>query len=391
MNRKIVFYTFVPFDESKLNRAYNIRIHFLKRAFEKLGYYIYFIDGFYEERVNKIKNLWSLIEKNEKIDFVYGELPNLPFLLTSKYRIPRLLNNYDIKFLRFLKEKKLRIGFFVRDLYHLTNAIDKLGIIKKILYIYFFNLSLLFLKKVIDIFFVPTYNFKELFSHFYKISITKISELPPGLSLDISNIYQQKVKKEDNNVLNLIYVGGAYNTLELFKCFQELFHSNIKNIFLYFITRKEEFFRSNYYLKEVLENELIKIIEANKNDLPFYYSKSDASLLFYKTFEIKNIYNYDSYDYSSKDYMALAFPVKFMEYLENLKPVITYKEAFVAKIIEENNIGWVIDYHHSKLKELLIYLLNNKWEIENKQRNIFKIIDKYSWDNVAKKVIDILI
>lgn len=385
MNKKIIFWTFVPFDEYKLNRAYSVRIYYLRKAFENLGYYVYFIDGFYETRLNKIKEIWKLIEKGEKIEFVYGELPNLPFLLTSKYRIPLLINNYDIKFLKFLKESKLKIGFFIRDLYHLTNAINNLGMLKKNLYIFFFNLSLSFLINLIDIFFVPTSNFKEIFSYLYKINIEKIIELPPGLFLNNSNKEKRKLEKNNNN-LNLIYVGGLYNNLELFKCFENLYYSNIKNIFLYFITRREEFLKNDYYINISLKNDLIKIIEANKKDLEFYYDQVDVSLLFYKTFIIqKNIYSYNL-----KDYMSLAFPVKFMEYLENLKPVITYKESFISKIVQENNIGWVIDYNYLALKELLLYLLNNRNEIELKRKNIFKIMDKYSWSSVAKKVIDIL-
>ncbi|MGC8734823.1 MAG: hypothetical protein ACP5RD_07305, partial [bacterium] len=333
MNKKMIFYTFIPFEESRLNRAYNVRIYYLIKAFENLGYYVYLIDGFYEDRLSKIKEIWKLIEKGEKIEFVYAELPNLPFLLTSKYRLPLLINNYDIKFLKFLKKNKLRIGFFLRDLHHLTDALDNLGVIKKNLYIFFFNLSLILLINFIDVFFVPTSIFKDFFCYIYKIDIKKVFELSPGLFLDNNKIkyfYERKNKKMNDNILNLIYVGGMYNNLELFKCFEDFYYNNIKNIFLYFITRKEEFIKDNYYINISLRNDLIKIIEANNKDLEFYYDQVDISLLFFKTFKMRIKIN-NHHDFG--DYMYLAFPVKFMEYLGNLKPVITYKEAFVSKIV----------------------------------------------------------
>lgn len=378
---KMIFYTFVPFDESKLNRAYNVRIFYLKKAFENLGYIVYFIDGFYEDRIKKIKEIWKLIEKGEKIDFVYGELPNLPFLLTSKNRIPIIFNNYDIKFFNFLKNKKIKIGLFVRDLHHLTSALDSLNLFKKVAYQFFLNLSINYLKNFVDIFFGPSNAFLEIFSFFYKVNKQNLIELMPGLILN--NINPNNIEYfYYENMLNLIYVGGIYDNIELFKCFQDLHINNVNNVFLYFITRLNEI-KINY--KYFFSIPLIKILEANKKDLIKYYQLSDISSLFFKSFVLKKI---KGYQFFNNDYLSLAVPVKFLEYLENLKPVITYKEAFVSKIVKEYDIGWVIDYNYLALKELLLYLLNNKQEIISKRKNILKIMGSYSWENVAKKIID---
>ncbi|MCX7871006.1 MAG: hypothetical protein N2485_05480 [bacterium] len=378
---KMIFYTFVPFDETKLNRAYNVRIYYLKKAFENLGYKVYFIDGFYEDRIKKIKEIWKLIEKGEKINFVYGELPNLPFLLTSKNRIPIIFNNYDIKFIKFLKNKKIKIGLFIRDLHHLTSALDSLNLFKKEVYKFFFNLSINYLKNFVDIFFGPSNVFLEMFSFFYKVNKQNLIELMPGLILN--NINPNNIEYfYYENMLNLIYVGGIYDNIELFKCFQDLHINNVNNVFLYFITRLNEI-KINY--KVFFSIPLIKILEANKKDLINYYRLSDISSLFFKSFVLKEI---KGYQFFNNDYLSLAVPVKFLEYLENFKPVITYKEAFVSRIVQEYDIGWVIDYNYLALKELLLYLLNNKQEIINKRKNILKIVNNYSWENVAKKIID---
>ncbi len=204
----------------------------------------------------------------------------------------------------------------------------------------------------------------------------------PGLSFDntiFNKIYNEHFN--DNKLLNLIYVGGVYDNKELLKCFKDLYLNNVNQIFLYFITRLNEL--PINYKKEILSIPLIKLLEFSKNDLTKYYDLSSIASLFFKAFLIKkgqdNIYH---------DYLSLAVPVKFMEYLENLKPVITHSEAFVSKIVKEYDIGWVIDYNYLALKELLLYLLNNKQEIVDKRKNILKVLNKYSWENVAKKIVD---
>jgi hypothetical protein len=387
MNKKMIFYTFVPFDESKLNRAYNVRIFYLRKTFEKMGFKVYFIDGFYENRKKKVLELWKIIQNGLNIDFVYGELPTLPFLLTSKFRLPKIIRNIDIKFMQYLKERNIKIGLFLGDLYNYTNVLDNF-ILKKIIYMIFFNFSIMVLNSIIDFFFVPTERFSEIISYSYKIKKDKVIELSPGIFLDGDSRNDFNINLDN---IGLLYIGGGYDNIELLKAFNYLLQKNINDIFLYFVSRFNEYTKSQktkYILNllNYLNSKNVYMFDGInlKQLLKEFSNNIHVGSLFYRTYKVKGtgLKNYDG-----KDYLCITFPTKFVEYLGIYLPVITYSDTYVSKIIKENDIGWIIDYDYKELFKLLIYLRNNKEEIIKKRRNIEKIINNFSWENVVKKIL----
>jgi glycosyltransferase involved in cell wall biosynthesis len=78
--------------------------------------------------------------------------------------------------------------------------------------------------------------------------------------------------------------------------------------------------------------------------------------------------------------------VKLFEYLAYKKPIIAVKGTAVGDFVEENNVGWVINYDEVALKELIEFLQDTPLEIEKKIKNITKITPQNTWEARAIQV-----
>ena len=51
--------------------------------------------------------------------------------------------------------------------------------------------------------------------------------------------------------------------------------------------------------------------------------------------------------------------------------------------IKDNDCGFVFQYDVTSLRNLLLYLVNNREEVEKKKLNIKRLKGKYTWENVV--------
>lgn len=58
----------------------------------------------------------------------------------------------------------------------------------------------------------------------------------------------------------------------------------------------------------------------------------------------------------------------------------------LGEFVEKYNIGWVINYDESELRNLIISLQDNPIQIDEKIKNIEKIIPKNTWKARALQV-----
>lgn len=86
----------------------------------------------------------------------------------------------------------------------------------------------------------------------------------------------------------------------------------------------------------------------------------------------------------------LCAPNKFYESLALGKPVIVCKGTGIDKIVEENNIGIVIDYDAAQLYSAVRKLASNSHLCEEmgvRARKLYE--DKYHWEIMSKRLLDI--
>ena len=87
-------------------------------------------------------------------------------------------------------------------------------------------------------------------------------------------------------------------------------------------------------------------------------------------------------------YRTFAAPIKLYEYLGEGKPIIASKGTLVGKFVEENNIGWAIEYTSGALVDLLKNLQSEPEKVKSAQLRVKALAEKNTWDARVKTVIN---
>lgn len=69
------------------------------------------------------------------------------------------------------------------------------------------------------------------------------------------------------------------------------------------------------------------------------------------------------------------------------KAIIVAKNTGMDKIVEEENMGYTIDFDQQDLSELLTHISNNREELYEKSLNAYHAYKKYSWEEMKKRLI----
>ena len=82
-----------------------------------------------------------------------------------------------------------------------------------------------------------------------------------------------------------------------------------------------------------------------------------------------------------------ALPIKVLEYMAVSLPIIAQKGTLPEDILENGKNGYFIE-NATELAEKIIVLLNQPNKVENMGIQSLKMIQKFSWDNVVKNIIE---
>ena len=78
-----------------------------------------------------------------------------------------------------------------------------------------------------------------------------------------------------------------------------------------------------------------------------------------------------------------------MDYIWARLPIITTEGDSIAKLVKEENIGEVVKYENAQnLAHVLESVLSNRSLREIYKRNLNKIAPKFTWENVAKPLVN---
>ncbi len=87
------------------------------------------------------------------------------------------------------------------------------------------------------------------------------------------------------------------------------------------------------------------------------------------------------------DVTSRALPIKVLEYMAVSLPIITQKGTLPVDVLENEKNGYFIN-NANDLAEKIILLLNQPKKVENMGIQSLKMVQKFSWNNVVKNIIE---
>lgn len=364
MKKCIVYY---PFNIDKNHpSATNIRPVKFIEGFKEAGYEVEVIMGYGQERKARVEEVKRKIEKGERYDFLYTESATEPTLLTEKNHIPKF-PFLDFGFFKYCKKKGIPIGLFYRDIYWRFSLYkESVALQKRIPAYAFYYYDLMMYKKYLNVLFLPSTMMKKYIP--FNISIPTY-QLPSGCEEVLVNNSSPK----ENKTIKILYVGGIdkklYNIEGLVKAVYE------NEEFTMDICCRENEWKSNRGQYEKYLNDRIHVIHKKGKELDEAAMEADLFSLVFETSE----------------YRKFAMPMKLFSYIAYGKPIIGIKDTAGGDFIEENNIGYVVNYDESEIKALLKRIeIISEDEKERKLQAVKEAYKKNTWKQRAIMVAECL-
>ena len=358
--KRCIFY--LPYKLEENGRgARMLRPKKMIQAFRDIGYEVFVIEGLSKERRARIHEIERRIKSGEKYDFMYTESHTVPTLLTDPHHLPShpLL---DFGFFRFVRNHGIKIGLFYCDIYW---KFDNYGIglpaWKKYGAILNYKYDIKQYRKYLDKFYVPDLKVCDYLSDGRLRAIA--SELSPGAE----NIKSRREKKSKEFNLTVFYVGGLGSQYQIDELVKAI--SITDNTKLIICCREEEWAKERCNIEPYLCDR-IEVIHKNGNELEPYYEEADICSLLFK----KDIYR------------EMAKPFKAFEYLAHEIPSLSTRGTAIGTFVEQNNIGWNIDFKADQIAETLNSIINNPAELAEKKNNCSMVKKSNLWTSRAQKV-----
>ncbi len=353
--KRIIFHIPNKIDEN-LASGSQIRPMRMLQAFKNIGYEVDVVMGYVKERKEQIKKIRKNIKQGVKYDFLYSESSTMPTALTEKHHLP-IAPFLDFNFLNFCKKNNIKIGLFYRDVYWVFDEYKKnVSFFKRLLAEWFYKYDLKKYIKLLDIFYLPSI---EMYG-FVPIKINSVTALPPAVE---KRNYKPIVEQDK---LSFVYVGGISDLYDLTLFVKVL--KTVPNAKLNLCTRSLEWQKNK--AKYTDNQNCIEVFHKKGNELDEIYNQSLIAVYFVKPDVL----------------WGFAMGVKLFEYIAFRKPIIAVKGTAVGNFVEQNDIGWVVEYEEQALNELLNKLQKEPNIIQEKIENIEKIIPKNTWEARAKQV-----
>ncbi|HLE10836.1 MAG TPA: hypothetical protein VI754_06270 [Bacteriovoracaceae bacterium] len=353
---KMIFHLSRPFDKHALS-ASGIRPRKMLQAFRDLGYEVETVIGTRSVRRQAVREISEKIKNGTKYEFLYSESSIAPTLLCNN--IFPLALFLDFYLFRLCKKNNIPIGLFYRDAYWLFETYTTWrSKIKAFVFRLLYRHDLRQYNKFLTKMYFPSV---EMAGYIPIINKAMIDSLPPGHDgVRLEEEYRPK------NSLTLSYIGGIGKYYQMHELIKGV--SKIPQIKLLFCLRKKDWDRVKHEYGELPGN--VKILHKKPEELTPVFAETDITLLFMRPHE----------------YRKFMVPFKLFEYLGFCKPVIASKDTLVGNIVQENGIGWTIDYSATSLQELLERLLKNGEEIYKIKQHIVATSNCHTWAERAKKV-----
>lgn len=356
----MIFHTPFPLNPNATS-ASGIRPLKMLAAFKNLGFKVYEVTGYSAERKQKIRDLKKRIKQGLKIGFLYSESSTMPTVLTDKHHLP--LNMFlDDRFFKFCKKHGIGTGAFYRDIYWREKAyLDSVPRIVAFGTRFFYRLELKKYNKSLTTLFVPSQKMVAQIPH---IKPQKAVPLPPA-----SDIVETPKPK---NPVSLFYVGALGHYYKLHETVRAV--SETPQAHLTLCTAENLWQKEKHEYTEARAENGIDVVHASGKELKKYYDTAALGCLFLEPIP----------------YREFAAPMKLYEYLGHGKPIIAAAGSEAGKFVTQNDIGWVLPYEKTALKDLFAKILADPQEYEIKHANVLRVQQEHTWEARAKTVANVL-
>ncbi|MBF7096121.1 glycosyltransferase [Alkalibacter mobilis] len=342
---KVIFITYADFEN--LASGSSVRPYKIYKTFISLGYEVILIQGNLKSR----RKSYLEYKKN-------GELNNADYCYIEPSTYP--VHPLDYFMFYDINKKNIPIGLFYRDMYYkFPDLFPKKGF-KKWMLLFRYKLDWFVFTKISDTIFFPS----ETMAGYFDFS-SKAALPPGGEKIDLP---PKELKR------SVVYVGGVserYGTGILLEAFK-IINDKGAEINLNLVCRERE----SDFLKDYRKEKWLSIISAKGDELADVYNKSDLAVIPLKRSE----------------YNDLAVSVKLFEYMSYGLPVVSTDCTEMARIINENNIGVVVEADPDSMADAIIKLYDDRDKLESlKKQTISALASKHLWEHRVKSIEDSLL
>ncbi|MDR0314667.1 MAG: glycosyltransferase [Oscillospiraceae bacterium] len=360
----MLYITFIDFDNNRSGSS--VRPVKMYEAFKNIGLKVKLLEGQNNNRKKRKRNVKEILRwlKTNRPKICYIEPPSGPFFCSI-----------DLYLMLNLKRLNIPIGLFYRDAYWMfpdLYASDMNKLKMKLIEMMSKRDLAVFKKTCAHLFFPSKTMIEEL-----KFDM-ECSDLPPGCVFrDIDDMIEEdNMRIRSAPILTYFYVGGVskyYGTKIMLNAFKDI-NKDKRTADLICVCREDEwhrFFKEEDYINQ----QWLKLYHVSGDEkLSELYKKADICVL----------------SLLKSTYMDFAVPIKTFEYMSYGKPILSTSCNEIQRIIESNNMGWVVCDNEESMKEKIMYLCTSREEIMTAKKNSIAALSDNTWEKRAQTVVDTL-
>lgn len=332
---------------------------------------------FLEEYIKKISNK---LPYNLKVLKVLGYKKNISisrvithfqFGLKSFFYLNKIIQSGDIVILPsrppeliwgaslLKRENNVKLILDIRDIWPDAFPIKR-GLIRKLFVIY----CNIFLKKSLlkfDKFICTSPNYKNWLNRFAPQKNPAF--IPLGFNKTLWEDLRPKSLGDFKNKFNIFYIGNLTSNINIFNVIEAIKNNNKFKFTV--IGGGEELPKIQEYIQNNSINNIQLTGIIKPNEVPEYLSYQHLSII----------------------PMRLdCMPNKLFDSIAAYIPILVIGENDTSKFVRQNDIGWALPFNINKIKDFFNKL--NKQDIMKKSRNIAKIREQFSKENLYEKYVE---
>lgn len=366
--RRLVFYRTVAIDDDARSGS-AVRPAKLLQAFRSLGYEVDVVAGPAPERRRAIEEVKRSIASGVAYDFLYAEPPTTPVMLNEKHHLPTH-PVLDYEFLGHCHGRGIKVLLFYSDVqWRLPQYPRRIGLHKYLYVLPFFHLDLAVYRRVVDALLVPDLGMVAQIPGWPSTKPVRTSI--PGF--DPSEQPLHRVPKRDGDPLRLFYVGGIEHPVyDLSPLLQGVARSRGDGlqVDLTICCREPEWLRRPPEYDPLLGPHVRIVHNRTRQELRELYAGHDVAVMPYGTV--------------NSDW---AMPIKFPEAIGMEVPVLAGAGTAVARVVAEQQIGWVVEPGVEALHRVLSSI--DQRELDRARASVVKVRPTYSWVGRAREIVAI--
>lgn len=361
--RRCVFYRTLAIDPgSRFGSA--LRPAKLLAAFRELGYEVDVVAGSAPERKAMIRQVEDRIRSGVRYEFLYAEPPTTPIPLNESHHLPThpLL---DYRFLAFA-HRHMPVYLFYSDVqWRLEGYRQQVGWPRYLAMLPFFHLDLFVFDRVADVVLVPDEGMLA--------RVGPLARKPARVSIpgyDPAEALAPRATGDSGGPLRLFYVGGVeppvYDLTPVLRGSARAIELGLDHR-LTICCRAREWQRRPSRYDPYLGPQVTVTHNRDRRELLDLYSRHDIAVMPYGTL--------------NADW---AMPIKFPEAIGMGLPVLAGRGTAVARMVDQQGIGWSVGDAGDSLHSLLARI--DAAELQRARAAVTAVQPRYTWQERAREI-----